>query len=358
MQSRWHHAHRQTIKTSDSSYITNLRFKTIMILSGDIGGTNTRLGLFTTSGTRLTLMASKTYPSRDHESLDSIIRLFTQEHTDAIDQACFAIAGPVSEGRVTTTNLAWIVDAEQLAAHIHLPGVRIINDLEAIGYGLGELDEEDMAALHSGVSQPCGNLAIIAAGTGLGEAGCYWNGDTHLPFACEGGHVDFAPRSQLEMDLFHYLQNKFDRVSYERVLSGSGLFEIYTFLHQSGRGHESHDLTEVLLQQGHPAPIVRAALESRSTRCVQAVQLFVSLYGAEAGNLALKLMATGGVYLGGGIAPRLLHFLQDPLFMQAFTAKGRMKPLLEGMPVRVILNDKTGLFGAARCALGKERREC
>ncbi len=321
-----------------------------MIIAGDIGGTNTRLGLFALSNNQLQIRGIKTYPSREYGSLDEIVQQFISEQRATVEQACFAIAGPVSQGKVATTNLAWLVDADRLALDLGLKKVGLINDLEAMGYGIGELSSEDIAILAPGAPHPAGNLAIIAAGTGLGQAGCFWDGQRHFPFACEGGHTDFAPRNELEIDLLNYLLGKFDRVSYERVLSGTGLFQIYQFLHHTKRGHEPSELTEVIQQQAHPAPIVRAAIENRSERCLQALTLFVSIYGAEAGNLALKVMAKGGVYIGGGIAPKILHFLQGSQFMQAFSAKGRMKPLLENMPVQVILNDKTGLLGAARYA--------
>lgn len=322
-----------------------------MILAGDIGGTNTRLGLFEERNGRLSALASSTYPSKEHDSLDEIVATFVAEHGHAVAGACFAIAGPVHEGRVATTNLAWLVDAGHLAGQLGLRRIGLINDLEAIGYGLAQLGPEDLVTLNQGRAGAVGNRAIIAAGTGLGQAGCYWDGREHRPYACEGGHADFAPRNELEVELLRYLFAKFERVSYERVLSGSGLFELYQFLHHTGRGEEDPSLTEVLYQQAHPAPIVRAALDGRSGRCSQALDLFVSLYGAEAGNLALKAMARGGLFVGGGIAPRIIERLKQPTFTEAFTAKGRMKALLEGMPVHVIVNDKVGLLGAGRYAM-------
>ena len=325
-----------------------------MILAGDIGGTNTRLGLFEDEGERIRPVVIKTYPSKEHDSLDDIAIQFTKELRISFDKACFAIAGPVTEGHVATTNLAWLVDAERLAKSLGLPKIGLLNDLEAIGYGLTELSGKDLATLNEGTGATGGNMGIIAAGTGLGQAICYWDGEKHHPFASEGGHSDFAPRNQLEVELLTYLLTKFDRVSYERILSGSGLFEIYKFHHHIHRGQEPPELTEVIHQQAHPAPVVRAALENRSEVCTNALDLFVSIYGAEAGNLALKVMARGGIYLGGGIAPRIIQKLQEPIFMSAFTAKGRMRPLLEAMPVRVILNDKTGLLGAAKYAAAQE----
>jgi glucokinase len=322
-----------------------------MILAGDIGGTNTRLGYFERSGDRTVPAETKTYSSTEHESLAAIVAKFTSEHRHGVEAACFAIAGPVKDGRVATTNLAWVVDSEGLARQLGLRRVELINDLEAIGYGLDQLAPGDLATLNPGAEGARGNRAIIAAGTGLGQAGCYWDGRAHRPFACEGGHADFAPRNELEVELLRYMLKKYERVSYERILSGSGLFELYQFLHHAHRGEEDPALTEVLYQQAHPAPIVRAALDGRSERCSLALDLFVALYGAEAGNLGLKLMARGGIFLGGGIAPRILERLKQPAFLHALTAKGRMRPLLEAMPVHVILNDKAGLLGAARYAV-------
>lgn len=321
-----------------------------MILAGDIGGTNTRLGLFEHAAGRVTATATGRYPSREHDSLDEIVRKFTDEHRQTVEAACFAIAGPVNAGKVSTTNLAWLVDAARLARQLGLAQVALINDLEAIGHGLPQLGAGELATLNAGAAGASGNLAVIAAGTGLGEAGGYWDGREHRPFACEGGHADFAPRNALEVELLNYLLGKFERVSYERILSGAGLFELYQFLHHTGRGNEDPALTETLYRQAHPAPIVRAGLDGRSQRCDMALELFVSLYGAEAGNLGLKLMARGGIYVGGGIAPRILERLKQPAFLQALTAKGRMQPLLESMPVHVILSDEAGLVGAARYA--------
>lgn len=329
-----------------------------MILAGDIGGTNTRLGLFRLDGDRLNLEAGATYPSREHASLDDIVATFMAAHAHPIESACLAVAGPVHGDTVPTTNLAWLVDARRLRRTLNTEAVSLINDLEAIAYGIPSLQAEDLASLHPGSAASAGNIAIIAAGTGLGQAGAYWDPEQarHRPFACEGGHVDFAARNELEVDLLRYLLTRFGRVSYERILSGSGLFAIYEFLDHAGRGAEDAALTETLYQQQHPAPIVRAALDGRSERCSLALDLFVSLYGAEAGNLALKLMARGGVYIGGGIAPRIMERLRQPGFMESFLAKGRMRPLLEVMPVKVILNDKVGLWGAARRAMGLAAR--
>ncbi len=321
-----------------------------MILAGDIGGTNTRLAVFDDNGGRLTPTAEATFPSREHPSLESVLRKFTAAHSLPIDRACFGVAGPVRHGRSDATNLPWVVDARQVARELGLKSVGLINDLEANAYGIAALEPKDFVVINPGAPDAEGNQAIIAAGTGLGEAGLAWDGKIHRPFATEGGHTTFAPRNELELALLRYLLARYEHVSFERVLSGPGLVNIYTFLRDTGRGEEPAWLAEQMRQQDPGAVISQAAMSGKSELCVQALDLFVSLYGAESGNLALKVLATGGVYLGGGIAPKIIGKLQDPIFLNAFTAKGRLKPLLQAIPVRVILNDKTALLGAARCA--------
>ena len=322
-----------------------------MILAGDIGGTSTRLAFFELVGRRLRVVAEQTYTSSAHSGLREIVKRFVAAHKLPVDCACFGIAGHVKRDRVETTNLAWIIDSENLANDLGLETVGLINDLEANAHGIAELETKDLVVVNEGASDVVGNAAVISAGTGLGEAGMYWDGRDHHPFASEGGHADFAPRNELETELLRYLLGKFERVSYERVLSGPGLYNIYQFLRDTGRGQECVWMVGEIEQRGYSAAISQAALEGRCELSVMALDLFVSLYGAEAGNLALKIMATGGVYVGGGIAPQIIDKLRAPEFRRAFTAKGRLRPLLEAIPVRVILNDKTALLGAARYAL-------
>jgi glucokinase len=321
-----------------------------MILAGDIGGTNTRLAVFEASAGELEIVEQRSFPSRDHEGLDEIVREFCSTHKIVVKQACFGVAGPVRDGRCVATNLPWVVDASELARTLGLQPVYLLNDLEANGYGVAVLEPADFAVLNQGDTEAVGNGAIIAAGTGLGEAGYYWDGTQHRPFACEGGHADFAPRNELEMGLLRFLLTRFEHVSYERVLSGPGLLHIYEFLRDSGHGEEPDWFAAEMRQQDPSAVISKAALDGRSELCGLALDLFVSLYGAEAGNLALKVMATGGLFVGGGIAPKIISKLTDGKFMQAFSAKGRMRPYVEAIPVRVILNDKTALLGAAHYA--------
>jgi glucokinase len=322
-----------------------------MILAGDIGGTSTRLALFEALDRRPLAVIEKKYSSREYSGLGEIAAAFVAEQRAKVRRACFGIAGPVQHGRVVTPNLPWVVDANLLARELGLPAVKLINDLEANAYGIAALEAGDFITLNAGAKGAEGNCAVISVGTGLGEAGLYWDGKRHHPFACEGGHADFAPRDELEAELLRYLGARFEHVSYERVLSGPGLRQIYDFLRDTGRGDEPAWLGEAMRQGDPSAAISTAGLEGRCRLCVIALDVFVSFYGAEAGNLALKTMATGGVYAGGGIAPRIIAKLQGPRFMAAFTAKGRMRPLMEAMPVRVIMKETAALLGAARCGL-------
>ena len=327
-----------------------------MILAGDVGGTKTRLALFDAereSG-RLRGHAERTYPSRGHRHLEEIVTRFQREVPAPIERASFGVAGPVRDGVCVTTNLPWVVEAAKLAALLGLPRCGLLNDLEANAWGLSELGEEDTVTLQAGTAGAAGNSAIIAAGTGLGEAGIFFDGRRHVPFATEGGHADFAPRSTIEDELLRHLRARYERVSWERVVSGPGLVEIHDFLagRDAGRAGAERPRAAEIAEDGDRAPeISRAALEGTSPVASEALDLFVSCYGAEAGNLALKMMATAGLYVGGGIAPRIIERIRAGGFMQAFLDKGRMRPLLESMKVQVVLNDRTALLGAARQAV-------
>jgi glucokinase len=318
-----------------------------MILAGDIGGTSTRLGIYEIKGKRLNLLAQETYPSRGTKGLEEIVAKFKHSNKFPAEFACFGIAGPVKQGRVEATNLPWTVDAAQLSLALSLPVVWLINDLEANAYGAAALKKKDFEVLNAGTADLTGNAAIISAGTGLGEAGFYFDGKRYRPFASEGGHVDFAPRNELEIELLRYLISKFGRASYERVLSGPGLKNLHAFLRDTGKGEEPAWFVEEVKSKDPSAVIATAALAGKCDLCVKALDLFVTIYGAEAGNLALKLKATRGVLIGGGIAPKILPKLKGAAFMQAFRDKGQMGALLGPIPVRVILNDKTALLGAA-----------
>jgi len=321
-----------------------------MILAGDIGGTNARLAFFDVMDGHFRLVSASVFPSREYAGLDQIVSKFVETSNLHPDAACFGVPGPVRSGRVETSNLPWVIESARLADELNLKKTVLINDLEANAWGIATLGPEDVVSLNQVKGNPVGNQAVISAGTGLGEAGMCWDGSQHRIFASEGGHSDFAPRNELEIELFRYLSGRYGHVSYERVVSGPGLVNVFHFLRDSGRGTEPQWLTDQMAHGDPAAAISRAALDGACALCEQALDLFVSVFAAEAGNLALKIMATGGVYLGGGIAPKMLTKLSGPLFMHAFVGKGRMQPLLEAMPVKVITNDKTALMGAARCA--------
>jgi glucokinase len=259
----------------------------------------------------------------------------------------------VRENRCTATNLPWTLDGGELARSLGLAELVLLNDLEAVGYGIDVLRADEILELQSGAARAAGNRAVIAAGTGLGEAGLYWDGSAHRPFATEGGHADFAPADERELDLHRFLLREHGRVSWERAVSGPGLVSLYRYLRQNGEIASAGEPPGIAaeMQRGDPAAVIsRLAAAGESALCVRALELFVKLYGAEAGNLALKTMATGGLYIAGGIARKNLDWLAGAIFIEAFRAKGRMRPLLEAMPVRVILNDATALVGAARHA--------
>jgi len=314
-----------------------------MILAGDIGGTRTRLALFTPEGV---CAQEKWFPSQHYASLEEVIRAFLALYPTKIEKACFGVAGPVVEGRCATTNLPWIIEEKELKKLLNTPHCFLLNDLLANAYGIGCLKETDFAVLQKG-ELLSGNRALIAAGTGLGEAGLYWDGKKHYPFPCEGGHVDFAPRSSQEMELLKFLQERFEHVSYERVISGPGFYHLYQFLIASGRGKERKDVLEEMEKEDPAMVITQRGLQGTCPTCEHVLEWFSSLYGAEAGNLALKFLALGGLYIGGGIAPQILPALQKGKFLQSFLAKGRFSPLLAKIPLKVILNPDAALLGAA-----------
>src|SRR5215471_1723355 len=319
-----------------------------MILAGDIGGTNTRLAVFEIADQKPRLITEQTYPSREYNGLEAIVAKFLSEHPAKIARACFGVAGPVRDDKARTANLPWVIDGAQLAAVVGDANVLLINDLEANAWGLSLLEDSDFLILNQGSPDPEGNGAIISAGTGLGEAGLIYENGRRRPFASEGGHADFAPRTELEVELLKFLMKETGHVSTERVLSGPGLVNVYRFLRDTGRFTEPTWLADEMKSSSTPAAVIsRTALEGKSDLCTAAAEIMVSIYGAEAGNLALKMLATAGVYLGGGIAPKIAEKLKGSQFIDAFTDKGRMRALLEAIPVRVVMNDQTALMGSA-----------
>jgi len=320
-----------------------------LLLAGDIGGTKTLLGLFPVASRTPIPIKEATYASRDHESLENIIDDFL-DHSVSIDTACFGVAGPVVDGIADATNLPWQMQTARLKRKLLTGHVELINDLVANAYGLNVLDKRDLATLSVG-RNATGNAALLSAGTGLGAAILFWNGKAHVPLPSEGGHVEFGPKSRLELDLLEHLFDRFGHVSYERVLSGAGLHNIYQFVRETGRfGKEPSWLSEQLRAGEPPAIIARTAQLGKNKICAKALDLFVSIYGAAAGNLALQVMAVSGMYIGGGIAPKIFWKLNDGTFMKAFRDKGRLSGIVERIPVRVVMNERAALLGAARRA--------
>ncbi len=323
-----------------------------MILAGEIGATRTRLAAFETEGSRLCRVVEKNYLSQEHSGLQEIIADFIKSEGIPVHRACFGVAGPVRGGRSKISNLPWIIDCHEIAQQLKLDSMGLLNDLEAYAYGIDALDSKDFITLSEGVEDAEGNRAIISARTGLGMAGLFWDGFRHHPFACEGGHSDFAPRNPTEMELLTYLQKKYGRISCERLLSGPGIKNIYDFLRDSKKANEPHSLREQMSHAPDPAALISQLAKDRQTDiCAQTMSLFVSIYGAETGNCALKFMSTGGIFIGGSIAAKNVSWMQDPIFMQSFLDKGRMTPLLKDMPVKIVLNDDVGMMGAARYTL-------
>jgi glucokinase len=323
-----------------------------MILAGEIGATRIRLAAFETEGNRLECVVQKIYNSHEHQGLPEIIAHFIRTEGIPVQSACFGVAGPVRDGRSKISNLPWIIDSRELARQLKLNSAGLLNDLEAYAYGVDALESKDFVTLNAGSGEAEGNRAVISARTGLGMAGLYWDGYRHHPFGCEGGHGDFAPRNQLEIELLQYLIQKFGRVSYERILSGPGIRNIYDFLKDTRKADEPPWLLEEM-KAAHdpPALISQLALGKKAAICEQALSIFVSVYGAATGNCALTFMSTGGIFIGGSIAAKILPKMQDPVFLESFLDKGRMAPLLQDIPVKIVLNDDSGLMGAARYAL-------
>jgi glucokinase len=348
-----------------------------MILAGDIGGTKINLALYDWEKGRVDPIREDTVWTADYESFEEVLTEFleepagTESDSDELSEddddsstkasspqspltgACFGVPGPVLNNTCRTTNIPWTIEGDKLAESLHIPQVRLLNDLEATAYGLPFLEPDEIEDLNSNAPSPPpdGTRALLAAGTGLGESLIVWTGKDYQICPSEGGHADFAPNNDLEIELLRYLRTSYLHVSYERVLSGPGLHLIYQFLRDTQKNEPTWFSEK--LPTGDPATLIaEAGLEGKPDICKKALQLFVSIYGAEAGNMALKTLAMGGVYIGGGIAPKILPTLQDGTFMKSFLAKGRYKRLLGKIPVRVILNPHTAILGAASVAAG------
>jgi glucokinase len=297
-------------------------------------------------------VVEKSYLSQQHSGLSQILAQFIKTEGIPVHSACLGVAGPVRGGRSKISNLPWIIDSRELAQQLKLDSVGLLNDLEAYAYGIDALESKDFITLSDGVEDAEGNRAVISARTGLGMAGLYWDGFRHHPFACEGGHADFAPRNALEMELLGYLQKKYGRISCERILSGPGIRNIYDFLRDTGKAEEPEWLRRQMDATPDSPPLIsQLALEGKAAICDQALSIFVSIFGAETGNVALNFMSTGGIFIGGVIAAKIVPKMKDSMFMQAFLDKGRMETLLKDMTVRIIVNDDCGMIGAARYTL-------
>lgn len=330
------------------SHKRNKRSSHGFILAGDIGGTKTNLGLFSGTPDKLKLEKIGTYSSGSADSLIELLKRFLKNEQIPITKACFGVAGPIINNVAKTTNLAWTVTGEEIRSYFNWSTVILINDLVAMACAIPHLTVDQTLSLNRAVPPAeSGNIGLIAAGTGLGEALLIWNGKTYTPCPSEGGHKDFAPRTPLEWRLRQYLAKKFDHVSIERVLSGDGLVDIYRFLRQEDGQKEPEWLMQLFAENDNSAVISQTALAGKDPICEKALNIFVELYGAEAGNLALQALTMGGIYLGGGIGPKIVKALSTDKFINAFYAKGRLKQVLSQIPVRLILDNTAPLWGAA-----------
>jgi glucokinase len=323
-----------------------------MIVAGDVGGTKVHLALYGFEQGKLVHVRDERYPAHEFKGLEDIIRRFIAESgSPQVTAACFGVPGPVRGGRLRLTNLPWEIDSRELELNLKIAHVFLINDLEANGYGIPELTAEQLSTLNVGDTSAVGNRAVVSAGTGLGEGILVWNGKTHIPMPSEGGHTDFGARNPLEAELLVYLMKKLNgRVSYERVVSGPGIFNIYTFLRDEKKMEEPKWLADRMKTEDPNAVIGDAGESGTNELCAKTLEMFVSSYGAEAGNMVLKAMAIGGMYLGGGIAPKILKTMQNGLFIKAFADKGRLSELCIHTPVHVILESRAALLGAAAYA--------
>ncbi|MFM8764014.1 MAG: glucokinase [Spartobacteria bacterium] len=324
-----------------------------LILAGDIGGTKTNLALFGVAGNSLSILREQRFPSTGYPGLNAMIREFLGHDAPPVLAAGFGVPGVVSDGRAKPTNLTWGVDAAEIAGEFGIPHVMVLNDLEANAHGIAHLKASDFAVVQKGAPNAKGNRCVVSPGTGLGQAGLYWDGRKHHVWACEGGHADFAPRNDLEIALLQYLIKQFGHVSAERVASGMGIENIYKFLRDTGRGTELPAVAEKMKETDAGVVISKYANSGECPMCAKTLDIFVNCLGAEASNMALKTMSTGGVFLGGGIPVKLLSHIQSVAFLHAFNDKGRLSSVMENMPVLVILNDQAALLGAAYHALDK-----
>ncbi|ACN16318.1 Glk [Desulforapulum autotrophicum HRM2] len=321
-----------------------------LILAGDIGGTKTNLALYSNGRIRPVAQVIESYSSRDELNLESIVEQFFEKHPASISEACFAIAGPVMDGRCKTTNLPWNVSEQGIKRRFGWK-VRLINDLAATALSIPLLHSRELHPLNTAMPRKGGNIALVAPGTGLGTSVLVWYDGKYTPIASEGGHVDFAPTDKAQALLWRHMFEHYGHVSIERIVSGMGILNIFSYLKETGKDPAPGWLARDMERMDPARAITEAAIQKKDPLCVKVLGMFTSILGSIAGNLALTVLATGGVYLGGGIPPKILPALADDVFMNAFTGKGRFKDLLEKISVQVILNDRAAILGAARCAL-------
>lgn len=327
-----------------------------IVLAGDIGGTKANLGVFEYGSDRPQPLVQESYASAGRASLNELIADFLVKHSFPVSSACFGIAGPVIRGSVKTTNLPWEITESQIQEFFNFESVILINDLMATGFSIPVLKEEELFAVNPAPGDEGGNVGLIAPGTGLGMSLLVHKDGSLIPLPSEGGHVDFAPTDEKQVELWKSLRCSLDHVSVERLASGPGLLTIYKWLSGLNGRQEPPWLTERFKMMAPPRAISTAALLEKEPSCIEALEIFISIIGAAAGNLALTGMTTGGIFLGGGILPEVMPQLEDDAFMRAFTDKGRFRGILSGIPVHVILNDKAALLGAARWAFERPRR--
>ncbi len=325
-----------------------------MLLAADLGATKTNLAVFTPEAGPRQPSFEATLPSADYPDLKSLLRSYMSQTHLSVDAVSVGVAGPIVGDRATITNLGWVIETQQLKKALGVSTVRLLNDLQAIGCGVPWLQPHDVHLLNEGHPQAGGAVGVIAPGTGLGEAFLTWDGSRYTSHPSEGGHVDFAPTDDLQAGLLRFLQERHDHVSYELVCSGMGLPSIYAYLQTRGLSAPEW-LAKELAQSNDPSPVIVNAALSRDRSCelcTTTLEVFVAILAAEAGNLALKVLATAGVYIGGGIPPRILPALEGTRFMEAFRSKGRLRDFMSCVPVKVILNPKVALYGAAAAGLG------
>jgi glucokinase len=318
-----------------------------ILLAGDIGGTKTVLALYSEDGNPNTPLKKTRFASQNYDSLGAIVAEFFADGKPPLTRASFGVAGPVQDGIARITNLPWVIDTDELSRQIQAP-VRLLNDLAAIAHAVPFLSPTDIETINPGFPAPKGTLGLVAPGTGLGEAFLTWADDRYHAYSSEGGHANFSPSNSLQVELLQFLQTRYGHVSFERVCSGNGLPNLYAFLKESGKYPEPEWLREALYHATDPTPIlVQAGSENRAEICVATLDLFAEVFGNEAGNMALKILAAGGIYLAGGMPGRILPWLRKPDFIDAFSDKGRFAKMLQSIPVHVVLNPESALFGAA-----------